>query len=299
MSDLVVVGVDGSPESDAAVRWAADRVQHGGGRLHLVHAYAAPMPMPAMPFYGVLPVSEVDFADYVQAGEAVLALASEIAAARVDAVQLTTDLKPAGAAAALVEASRTADLVVVGSRGHGGFTGMLLGSVSAQLTTHAHCPTVVVRGEPPADGPVVVGVDGSDPSNAAVAFAFAEAHRLDTRLVAVHAWDTPLPTGPAEAAAMRASGQDRDGYQQAARQLLDGALRPGRQRFPDLPVEGRVAETGAADALLAAEDNPAMIVVGSRGHGGFTGLLLGSTSQSVLHHATCPVAVIRPQPSGE
>jgi nucleotide-binding universal stress UspA family protein len=140
----------------------------------------------------------------------------------------------------------------------------------------------------------VVGVDGSEPSHAAVAFAFAEADRLDTALVAVHAWAAPLPTGPGEAAAVLASGDDRARYAQAA-QLLADAVATGRQRYPDVPVDERLVETGALGALLDAAEHPAMIVVGSRGHGGFTGLLLSSTSQSVLHHASCPVAVIRPE----
>lgn len=294
MSDLVVVGVDGSVESDAAVRWAAARVQHHGGRLRLVHAHPAPMAVPAIPFFAADPASEGDLADYLRAGEAVLKAARQVAGDRVDAAAVTTDLEPGGASAVLVDASTKADLVVVGSRGHGGFAGLLLGSVSSQLATHAHCPTVVVRGQAPSDGAVVVGVDGSEPSNAAVAFAFAEASRLGARLVAVHAWSVPLPTGPAEAAAMLSSGYDRERYEQAAQQVLAGALRPGRERYPDLPVEARTVEANAADALLAADERPAMVVVGSRGHGGFAGLLLGSTSQSVLHHASCPVAVIRP-----
>ncbi|MCW6006085.1 universal stress protein [Micromonospora sp. CPCC 205371] len=297
MTELVVVGVDGSPEAEAAVRWAAARLQHTSGRLHLLHAYALPPPAPAMPLTA-LPTYDVNVEDYGRAGQAVLAAAGELAAGLVGRARVTTQLVPGGAAAALVDASTTADLAVVGSRGRGGFMGLLLGSVSAQLTSHAHCPTIVVRGEAPANGPVVVGVDGSEPSNAAVAFGFAEADRLGARLVAVHAWGAPVPTGPAEAAAMLASSQDRARYAQAARQLLHDALQPGRQRHPGVQVDERPVETAAPGALLDAADDPAMIVVGSRGHGGFAGLLLGSTSQTVLHHATCPVAVIRPEPSG-
>nr|AGM21660.1 universal stress protein [Couchioplanes caeruleus] len=139
-----------------------------------------------------------------------------------------------------------------------------------------------------------MGVDGSEPARAALTFAFAEARRLGTTVIAVHAWSPALPTGPAEAAAaVLADDQARDRYQQAARQVLSDALADCRKQFPDVPVDERLVEAGPVGALLEAAAEPAMIVVGSRGHGGFTGLLLGSTSQAVLHHTTCPVAVIR------
>jgi nucleotide-binding universal stress UspA family protein len=142
---------------------------------------------------------------------------------------------------------------------------------------------------------IVVGVDGSEPAAAALAFAFTEAHRLDTAVVAVHAWSMSLPTGPAEAAVIAmAAGDDRARYQHRAQQVLSDAVAGHRQKYPDVPVTERLIDASPAGALLEAVAEPAMIVVGSRGHGGFTGLLLGSTSQSVLHHASCPVAVARP-----
>jgi nucleotide-binding universal stress UspA family protein len=131
-------------------------------------------------------------------------------------------------------------------------------------------------------------------------FAFAEAHCLGTTVVAVHAWSMPLPVGPAEAAALAmATGDDRARYQRTAQQVLTDAVAGYRQSYPDVPVTERLTEAGPAGALLEAANEPAMIVVGSRGHGGFTGLLLGSTSQSVLHHATCPVAVTRTHKSDD
>jgi nucleotide-binding universal stress UspA family protein len=290
----IVVGVDGSPHADTAVRWAAARAQHTGARLRLLHAYVVPVPAPAMPLVAVA-TSAVTPEDYLRtAGEAVLAAAADVARRHATGVDVTTDLRVGGAALALVDASAEAGLIVVGSRGLGGFKGMLLGSVGVQVSAHALCPTVVVRGPAPAAGPVVVGVDGSEPARAALAFAFAEAHRLGTTVIAVHAWSPPLPTGLADAAAVAlADDGDRARYQQAAQQILTDALAGCRQQHPDVPVDERLTEVGPVMALLEAAAEPAMIVVGSRGHGGFTGLLLGSTSQSVLHHAACPVAVIR------
>jgi nucleotide-binding universal stress UspA family protein len=289
----IVVGVDGSPQADTAVRWAASRARHTGARLRLLHAHVVPVPAPAMPLAAAATYS-VNPQDYAaEAGEAVLAAAATVAHDRANGVDVITDLRVGGAAPVLIDASAEADLIVVGSRGLGGFTGLLLGSVSTQVSGHAHCPAVVVRGQATAAGPVVVGVDGSEPAAAALAFAFAEARRLGTGVIAVHAWSLPLPTGPADAVAVAlASDDDRARYQQAARQVLTGALADCRQQYPDVPVDERLAEARAAGALLEAAAEPAMIVVGSRGHGGFTGLLLGSTSHAVLHHATCPVAVV-------
>ncbi len=289
----IIVGVDGSPHADTAILWAAAHARHTGARLRLLHAYAVPVPAPAMPLAAVGSAVAPD--DYARtAGEAILSTAADLARHHATGVDVTTDLRVGGAAHALVEASADAGLVVVGSRGRGGFTGMLLGSVSVQVSAHAHCPTVVVREPAPAAGPIVVGVDGSEPARAALAFAFTEAHRLGSTVIAVHAWSPPLPTGPGEAtAAALADDGDRARYRQDAQQTLTDALAECRQQHPDVPVDERLTEAGPVAALLEAATEPAMIVVGSRGHGGFTGLLLGSTSQSVLHHATCPVAVTR------
>jgi nucleotide-binding universal stress UspA family protein len=290
----ILVGVDGSPQSDTAVQWAAARAGHTGARLRLLHALVLPLPTPAMPLatagaYGVEPHEYA-----TEAGRAVLGAARELALRHQPGIDVVTETRVGGAAPALIEASADADLVVVGSRGLGGFTGLLLGSVGTQVTGHAQCPAVVIHGEPTAGGPVVVGVDGSEPGAAALAFAFAEAGRLGARLVAVHAWTMPLPTGPAEAAAVGlATDSDRAAYRQAAEQVLNDALAGHRAQHPDVPVDARAVEGGTAGALLDAASGAAIVVVGSRGRGGFTGLLLGSTSQSVLHHATCPVAVLR------
>jgi nucleotide-binding universal stress UspA family protein len=290
----IVVGVDGSAHADVAVRWAAARARHTGARLRLLHAYVPPAPAPAMPLAAVTAAAGPD--DYLaEAGEAVLTTAARVALDQAPGINVITDLRVGGTAPVLIEISADAGLIVVGSRGLGGFKGLLLGSVSTQVSGHAHCPTVVVRSRPSAAGPVVVGVDGSEPATTALTFAFAEAHRLGTAVVAVHAWSMSLPTGPADAAAIAmAAGDDRARFQHTAQQVLTDAVADHRLTYPDVPVTERLIEASPAGALLEAVADPAMIVVGSRGHGGFTGLLLGSTSQSVLHHATCPVAVIRP-----
>jgi nucleotide-binding universal stress UspA family protein len=294
----IVVGVDGSTEAEGAVRWAAERARGTGAPLRLLHAYALPVPTPGMPLAAVAPYP-VNPDEYARAGEAVLAAAAEVARGAAAEVPVHTDLRAGGAAPALIEASTDAGLVVVGSRGLGGFTGLLLGSVGVQVSIHAHCPTAVIRGDTAAAGPVVVGVDGSPASHTALDFAFAEAQRLGRSVRAVHAWGAPLPTGPGEAAALvRTHHVGREAPVRAANQLLAEALAPHRRSFPDVEVDELLTEAGAAPALLEAARDAVLVVIGSRGRGGFAGLLLGSTSQTLVHHAPCPVVVTRPGQSG-
>jgi nucleotide-binding universal stress UspA family protein len=187
-------------------------------------------------------------------------------------------------AAVLCERSHTAAMVVVGSRGRGGIAGMLLGSVSWQVAAHAHCPVVVVRGHwrPAGDyspGPVVVGTDGSPASDAALGFGFEEAALRGAPLLAVCALaDAPGCLGG-------------DLYLQ---EEVQQAIIRQKKRYSEVAVLREVAQGGARAALLAAAHDAQLLVVGSRGRGGIKGMLLGSVSQAVLHHAPCPVAVVRP-----
>jgi nucleotide-binding universal stress UspA family protein len=174
--------------------------------------------------------------------------------------------------------------VVVGSRGRGGMAGMLLGSVSWQVAAHAHCPVVVVRGHwrsagGYAPGPVVVGTDGSPASDAVLGFGFEEAALRGAPLLAVCA----LADAPG------CLGGDLN-LQQDAEQ----AITRHEKEHPEVAVQRQVAQGGARAALLAAAHDAQLLVVGSRGRGGIKGMLLGSVSQAVLHHAPCPVAVVRP-----
>jgi nucleotide-binding universal stress UspA family protein len=233
---------------------------------------------------------------------------------------MSTDLPANPPAAALIDASHDAALVVVGHRGLGGFTGLLVGSVGVQTAAHAACPVIVVRNsEPdrdsdpdrasvpdPASGPdnghgaagsaaghVVVGVDGSDLSNLAVDFAFAHAavHGLD--VVAIHVY---RHAAFAAASDPRNASNDVDDLRDDHARLLTDALAGCRDKYPDIAVRQKVVHGACADLLVAESAGAALTVVGSRGRGGFTGLLLGSTSQSVLHHAPGPVAIVRAHP---
>jgi nucleotide-binding universal stress UspA family protein len=290
MSAPVVVGVDGSDSALHAVRWAADEARRRGVGLQLVHAFEIPVGYPP------------GFVDWHALHEALAARGrSALDQARAAAGEVVLGLTvetaqvESGAVPALVNQSASAALLVLGTRGLGGFTGLLLGSTAVELAAHAHCPVVVVRG-PSSDGPVVVGVDGTPTGESAIAFAFAEASALGTDLVAVHTWtDLLLETAFAGAAAQL----DFSVLAQQAEEVLGERLAGWQEKYPDVPVSRHVSRERASRALLRHAERAQLVVVGSRGRGGFRGLLLGSTSQHLLHHAPCPVAVVRTAPEGE
>ena len=197
----------------------------------------------------------------------------------------------------LLGESAHAEIVVLGDRGLGGFTGLLIGSVSVEVTAHASCPVIVVRGpEPdrtvPRPEPVVVGVDGSPTSEAATAFAFEAASLRGVPLVAVHVWRDVLVD------ATMAPLLDWDVIDSDEREVLAERLAGWSEKYPDVPVRRLVARDRPARTLVEESGRAQLVVVGSRGRGGFHGLLLGSVSQALLHHAHCPVAVVR-SPRGD
>jgi nucleotide-binding universal stress UspA family protein len=153
--------------------------------------------------------------------------------------------------------------------------------------THARCPVTVVR-EPAGGESVVVGTDGSTAADTAVAFAFDEADRRGVPVLVVHSWEPPVPPWRAGTAT-----HATDELAAAHTRLVHDWVRPWRDKHPDVPVEIRVTPQRPAAALVAASAGASLTVVGSRGHGGFTGLLLGSVSQQLIHHAASPVVVTR------
>jgi nucleotide-binding universal stress UspA family protein len=200
-------------------------------------------------------------------------------------------------AQALLEEAQSAELVVLGSRGRGGFASLLLGSTAVAVLEGATVPVVIVRQPPPDQGeaspggPVVVGVDGSDSSRRALRFAFTEATLRETTLTAVHAWVAPDAAGLTSARA--SGGVDWSFLAQRAADVLDETLASARTDFPDVEVAGQVANDHPIQALLEASRHAQLLVLGSRGRGAFTGLVLGSVSHSAVRSAHCPVAVVR------
>jgi nucleotide-binding universal stress UspA family protein len=285
----VLVGVDGSESALHAVRWAAEEAQRRGTTLKVVHAYEIPTGYPP------------GFVDWHMLREALAAQGKSWLDQARDAAEetvpgLTVEVLEvqAGVVPTLVRKSAGAALLALGTRGLGGFTGLLVGSTAVQLASRAHCPVVVVRepehAGPVVVGPVVVGIDGTEVGEAAIAFAFAEASTRGVDLVAVHTWTDQLLEAVFvdEAAILNFSVQ----AQQAA-ELLGERLAGWQEKYPDVHIVRHVSRERASRALLHHAEGAALVVVGSRGRGGFRGLLLGSTSQHLLHHAPCPVAVVR------
>jgi nucleotide-binding universal stress UspA family protein len=289
----VVVGYDESPEATTALSWAASQAAIRGLQLRVVYAANPPVPLPwtsgtLLPSTSVLQHS-----------------AAKVA--RRGAEQVTHDhpgleVRSQGAvgspAAELVMHSETAAFVVVGRRA---LTGPLtsLGSVSFALSTHARCPVVVVQGAIPREvgpeHPVVVGVDASRSSLRALEFGAAAADAAGADLVIVSAWSSPerepwmgdLWAEPARAADLLAAE-----YESAA-SCIRMAVALANEVRPQLNTVARTPEGRPAEALLAESGRAGLLVVGSRGHGGFAGLTLGSVSRAILRQAELPVAVVR------
>ncbi|MET8201121.1 universal stress protein [Micromonospora taraxaci] len=290
MNRPVVVGVDGSPSSLVAAEHAARAAQLRSRPLHLVHGFLHPLG------YGV-PLNPYDLGVPAPSEDAQKMLertATELAD-RWPGLVVEVRQVAGGPGITMIEESRRADLVVVGSRGLGGFAGLLLGSVGSQVAAHAHCPVLVVRPDEqpiPVDAPVLVGVDGSESSRLAAGYAADEAALRDVPVVLVHVGPpTEGRTVPEEIEESQAA------YQADAVRLLADASAAVRAEHPDLVVrEHPVRAAGAAQGLIEASGNASLLVVGTRGRAGFTGMLLGSVSQAAIQHAHCPVLVAHPYP---
>jgi nucleotide-binding universal stress UspA family protein len=284
----VVVGYDGSPSSHAALRWAAAEADRALAPLRIIEAfelivYSRPSPGRVVPVEALRTARQ----------KGLDALAESIRLPH-PGLQVDTSLVGGSAAAALIEAAEQARLVVLGSRGLGGWSGLLVGSVALQVTTHAQCPVVVIPPDlrPHAhEGPTVVaGVDGSKASAKAIDFAFDQADALGAQIVALHAWTTPSLTYADGASMLQFDTQK---VEDEARLLVAESVAGAAADHPDVHWTTELVRGSAAQALVRQADSADLVVVGSRGRGGFTGLLLGSVGQSVLHHAQSPVAIVR------
>jgi nucleotide-binding universal stress UspA family protein len=221
--------------------------------------------------------------------------AREVARQASAEVAVETALSERRPAEALRAESAAAGLLVLGSTGIRPLGRALLGSVSIALAAHAKCPVALIRphaGEdPPAAGePVVVGVDGSPAGDAALELAFDEASWRQVPLVAVHVWDDAFLAELFEEAR---SKLDRPAVEQHEHELLGQRLAGWQEKYPDVTVRRLVVRGRPGDELLSVADRAQLLVVGSRGRGGLTGMLLGSTSQAVMSYALCPVVVTR------
>ncbi|WP_328603165.1 universal stress protein [Amycolatopsis sp. NBC_00345] len=287
----LVVGVDGSEPALTAARWAARTAATRHRGLRLVHA-TEELPV-AYPHAGG---NFDELYELVGARGQRLLEAARAAVAEV-APDLTPEvvLRPEQPAEGLLAESATAAMIVLGTPDQSAAARVLLGSASQALAAHAECPVALIRphvaeDEPPTEGPVVVGVDGTPASEHAIAVAFDEASWRAAPLIAVHAWHDTFLAGVFEEGRRTIDG---DAIEQSANELLDERLAGWQEKYPDVHVERLVQRGRPAQALLDLADRAQLLVVGSRGRGGLASLTLGSTSQAMMSYALCPVVVAR------
>ena len=281
----VVVGVDGSPQALRAVRWAVPEARRRQAVLQLVTALAwTEDPLDGLPGLG-----QAQYVQYLrEAAEKGLVAAADVAAEVDPDVPVERELVLGFPAGVLLERSQTAELLVVGDHGRGRIASAVAGSVAVSVAARSACPVVVVRGAIP-DGalPVVVGIDGTPLSEAAIAFAFDAAAARHVPLIAVHTWLDEI-NDPALAELV-----DWQTAAVRAEEVLAERLAGWGEKYPDVPVQRLVARGRAGHALLDQAARAQLAVVGSRGHGEIAGLLLDSVSNALVHGAGCPVAIVR------
>jgi nucleotide-binding universal stress UspA family protein len=281
----MLVGVDGSPGAELALQWTIDAAKLRGAKVKAIHVW---MPWAPVELHGL---ATIDTKALEDAGRAVLDESID----RVEATELDLSVErmlvPGAASTAMLDEAKDAKLVVVGSRGRGGFAGLLLGSVSHQLAAHAPCPVVVVPAtwDPTPKRRVVVGVDGSDEARAALTWAVEWARPLGAEVEAVAVFDAAM--------AWIDVGSDYeerwiDQARSTATTTVEHVVGEVTRDHAGASVHAVVAEGAPARVLVDRARHADLLVVGRRGRGEFAGLVLGSVSQRCIEHSTCPVAVI-------
>ncbi|MEV7187637.1 universal stress protein [Kitasatospora sp. NPDC093102] len=282
MPDAVVVGVDGSEPSTAAAEWAAQEAHRSGRPLRLLHAGEASAPAPG----------EGDRGDEPLPPE-VLATRDHIASV-LPGLEPTCEHVPGNPAYALVAAGGRNGLLVLGSRGLGGFAGLLVGSVSLRVVGHANCPVVVVRAGADGQGggeDVVLGLDSDQACPDVIAFAFEQAAARGATLRVLES--QKVPAGPYSAEAVVYQPEVREALEAGELMRLQEALAPWREKHPEVRVQAELTPWSAGRALVEASRSACLTVVGRRRprlHPAAP--WLGSVAHAVLHHAHSPVAVV-------
>ena len=294
-SAKVIVGVDSSAGADTALRWAADFAAARGRELQIVHGMNLIEGSTAVGTFVVMTPAVTDAVH--TAAKTIMERARELVHEIAPELRVSTVLTADSAAGLLVAHSADAYAVVLGAAGSAG-TVAHLGSTLLAVTAHAHGTVIVVRTDPDADdtvhtgGPVVVGIDGGPVSEAAIGVAFAEAAERRTSLVAVHVW-SDWDFG-------QFAGRDHlhlpdVDLGEAEPAILAERLAGWQEKYPDVPVTREISRFAPAAELQRWSKSAQLVVVGNRGRGGFTGLLLGSTAHSLVQHAYCPVMVVHPR----
>ncbi|MGC0362669.1 nucleotide-binding universal stress UspA family protein [Rhodococcus sp. 27YEA15] len=286
----VVVGVEGSDAASTALREAARIAGQRGLRLDILHALDfAPYGFGG-PYIDVGGVYE----GVEDAGKAIIDEARRFALGIDPNLDIHTEISIGSATQWLIDSSEHARLVVVGASASGKAATAVLGNTAVGVASHGRCPVVVVRerdGAVPTDGPVVVGVDGSELSAAAVGVAFEEASLRGAELVAVHVWSD---LGSAVFEDVRTAALVPQSLEDSEHAVLGESLAGWSEQYPDVTVTREVYLDNPRGRLLEWSAKAQLVVVGTRGRGGFRGMLLGSTSNSLIAAAACPVMVVRP-----
>lgn len=287
----VVVGIDDSDEAAQAAGWAADEATRRHTGLMLVSAYSVPhrgllaYDVMADDYAGVLRTEQQDIHRRIASG----------LLERHPDLPITSAVETGHPVDVLLGRSVGAALLVVSTRERGRFRRLIGGSVAIGLAGHSPVPLAVIRPGAAAarPGPVVVGADGSACSQPAVAFAFQEAALRGAELVALHAWHDDL-TVEVDERGLIGADIDEDSLRQIEQALVSEELAGYAQTYPDVVVRPVVRKGDAITELLELSADASLVVVGSRGRGGFKGSLLGSTGQALIAHADAPVVVVRP-----
>jgi nucleotide-binding universal stress UspA family protein len=286
----VLVCVDGSVASDAAVAWGAREAIMRKLPLTLMHAVApVVVEWPVGQLYSEMPEWQQDDAVHV-IDQARKTLSAALVGAQ--SPEIRTEIVYSGVVPALIEASWDAWMIVGGSQGLGAMGRLLLGSVTAGLAHYAHCPVAVIHSSeteaaavPDADAPVLLGVDGSPASEAATALAFDEASRRGVGLRALHVWS--------DVGVFPVLGMDWRDREREGQEILAERLAGWQEQYPEVHVERLLFCDKPSHWLLRESEHAQLVVVGSRGRGGFPGMLLGSVSSAVTQSARVPVIVVR------
>lgn len=286
LMDMIIVGIDRSPHSESAIAWAVEEATRRDMALRLVHTIPLLYDISVSPESGAVPEEVID------ARRRVLEDAVAFAYGCDPDVGVDRELLLGPASKILLEQARDAAMIVLGGHEAGTLSRWLPGSTAWQVIAHARVPAVVVDDlESVPSGEVVLGVDGAPGEQTAIRFAFEEAVTRGARLHAIHAWAYPGVFGPA-IVQPRSAGLEH--IVQAETRVLSEALAPWQERFPGVEVVAETVQGRPARILTGASTRADLLVVGTRGRGGFAGLRLGSVTHALLHHTQCPLAAVPP-----
>ncbi|GAA3172584.1 universal stress protein [Streptomyces virens] len=298
MARTITVGLDGSPESRAAAEWAAREAALRQMPVRLLHVWQpVPEPMAQAPLLGA--------ETHQHWTERIPREAAEGLRLRHPGVEVTTEQRAGAPAEVLLEAARDAELLVLGSRALSGLTGFLIGSVGQSVVARAEVPVILVRaGEQAADEhvkdpvgipsaatgfrPVVLGLDTDSPDETVITFAFEEARRREATLTVVQGWNLP----PYYVYSLAAGVDPREDIIREQADALTEALRPWREKYPDVEVIEASRLGSPAGHLVDAARDASLVVVGRRIRRSPFGVHIGAVAHAVMHHATAPVAVV-------